>query len=94
MSEYILHFNREPDITQMRLEPSPIEIVPPTIEDALFTAREENPLLSGNEFLARAARFTVEAERSGYLPVLDWSAASIMRAMSVEPGGCPRTPPC
>ncbi len=71
MSEYILHFNREPDITQMRLEPSPIEIVPPTIEDALFTAREENPLLSGNEFLARAARFTVEAERSGYLPVLD-----------------------
>lgn len=71
MSEYILQFNREPDITQMRLEPSPMEIVPPTLEDAIFTAREENPLLAGREFLARSARFTVEAQRSGYLPVLD-----------------------
>lgn len=71
MSEYVLHFNREPDITQMRLEPSPSEVVPPTLEDAIFTAREENPLLAGRKFLARSARFTVEAQRSGYLPVFD-----------------------
>lgn len=71
MSDYILSFNREPDITQMRLQPSPAEFVPATLEDALFTARENNPLLIGREFIARSARFTVEAQRAGYFPTID-----------------------
>jgi outer membrane protein, adhesin transport system len=70
VAAYIQSFNTAPDITQMRLEPVPMEIIPASIDDALYVARDENPLLTGREFLARSARFTIEAERGGYLPSL------------------------
>jgi len=70
VASYIQSFDSSPDITQMRLEPVPMEVIPPTIDDALYIARDENPLITGREFLARSARFTIEAERGAYLPSL------------------------
>ena len=70
VASYIQSFDSAPDITQMRLEPVPMEVIPATIDDALYIARDENPLITGREFLARSARFTIEAERGAYLPSL------------------------
>jgi len=47
-----------------------MEIVPATVDDALYIARSQNPLIVGREFLARSARFSIEAERAGYMPTL------------------------
>lgn len=71
MAEYFASFQRQPDITQMRLAPPPLQIVPPTVEEAIANARVNNPVLAGRKFLARSARYTIEAQRAGYHPTID-----------------------
>lgn len=71
MAEYVASFQRQPDITQMRLTPPPLQIVPPTVDEALQLARVNNPVLAGRQFLARSARYTIQAQRSGYHPTVD-----------------------
>lgn len=68
---YIQVFEREPDITRMRLEPSPLDLVPPSVEDALYTSREENPQVRGLEYVVRSLRAGIEASRAGYMPTID-----------------------
>jgi adhesin transport system outer membrane protein len=71
MAEYVASFQRQPDITQMRLTPPPLEIVPPSVDEAIGMARINNPVLAGRQFLARSARYTIEAQRAGYHPSID-----------------------
>lgn len=71
VAQYIQTFERDPDVTRMRLAPPPLALVPATLEEAMFTAQQENPQLASRALLTRAARFTVEAQKSGYFPRFD-----------------------
>lgn len=68
---YVQAFQRQPDITRMRLDPPPMDMVPASLDEALFMSREENPLVRAREFLSRSARFTIDATRSGYYPTFE-----------------------
>ena len=72
VAAYIQSFQREPDITRMRVEPTPPQLLPANLDDALFIARQENPLVAARAFLARSARFSIDVQKAGYFPTVDF----------------------
>jgi adhesin transport system outer membrane protein len=71
VARYITLFQRQPDITRMRLDPIPVDFVPEGLDEALYIASTQNPRLSSLEFLTRAARVNVDVQRSAFFPSLD-----------------------
>lgn len=70
-ARYINVFQRNPDITLMRLSRIPPDLLPATLEEALYIASTENPQLAGLELLAKAARVNVDVQRAAFFPSID-----------------------
>lgn len=70
-ARYINVFQRQPDITLMRLVQIPTDLLPATLDEALYVASTENPQLAGLTLLAKAARVNVDVQRAAFFPSID-----------------------
>ncbi len=78
-AKYVQIFGRSPILSEMRDPEPPLHLLPPTLDEAIAVAREENPsVLSGNAEIEVAAEAR-DASRGEYYPTL-----SVVGAMNYE----------
>lgn len=79
MANYSQTFGSIPDVETMALPDIPLDELPPTLEEALDIARNNNPLLLASNYTTEAAEHQKTVAKAGYFPTVDVIASSNYR---------------